>query len=600
MPAARFARETIVGNRALTRFDAIVIGSGAGGAATAEILARHGRKVLILEAGPNWHLGLADPDPAAVRNVFSNDELKFQRRHFLTPDPLVDPRSFRESEEEDGLRRSVGEVNHLPRCVGGAGVHANLATPRFDAQGFELGRLLGARVPGASFADWPVSYAELEPFYLYNEWLLGVQGEPERNPFEPPRSGPLPMPAGPDHAAGYRIAEAAAKLGYHPFLTAHAINSRPYAGRPPCAGCGFCGGYGCPIDAKGSPAVTSLRRALLSGNALLLAETRAVRLVPSASGREIAAVEALDPSGARVSFRADRYVLGCGAAEDARLCFLSGDGSPGAAIGNRSGLVGRNLTFHLIHSVAGVFRERLHAYRGKTHSMGFQDLRGVAGDDSRPLGGLVISGGATEPVQEALQMARSLRMAGERLWRALRESAFRDRIFGLSMYAEDAPQERNRIDLDPQLRDMDGIPALRVCYRSHAFELDVRRRVMPRMQAVLREAGAFAIFAGPREVPSETRHVFGTLRFGNEPGKSVCRRDGRFHEIGNLWATGSSLFPTSSGFNPYLTIASVGSWVGASLLDASAPERAIEADLARIRSGAAAGVGLVSVPLRPA
>ncbi len=597
MPSNPFTPEPIVGNRALAHFDAIVIGSGAGGAATAEILARHGQKVLILEAGPNWHEGLANPDPVALRNAFSNDELKFKRRSFLVPDPLVDPRSFRESEEQDGERRLVGEVNHLPRCVGGAGVHANLATPRFDPQSFELGRLLGDRVPNASFADWPVSYSELESFYLYNEWLLGVQGEPEKNPFEPPRSGPLPMPAGPDHAAGYRIAEAAAALGYHPYLTPHAINSRPFAGRPPCAGCGFCGGYGCPIDAKGSPAVTSLRRALLTGNALLLAETRAVRIVLSASGREVRHVEALDPGGARVLFHADRYVLGCGALEDARLCLLSGDGgsgaSPRAAIGNASGLVGRNLSFHLIHSVAGVFRERLHGYRGKTHSMGFQDLRGVTGDPSRPLGGLVITGASTEPVLEALQLAGTLRMAGERLWHALRASAFRDRIFGMSMYAEDAPQLHNRVDLDPQLRDMDGIPAARVTYRSHAFELGARRQLVPRMLEILHRAGAFATFAGPRQVPSETRHVFGTLRFGSDPERSVCRRDGRFHEIGNLFATGSSLFPTSSGFNPYLTIASLGSWVGASMLDAETPERAIAADLTAIRSGAATGIGLL-------
>jgi choline dehydrogenase-like flavoprotein len=584
-----FVRETIVGNRALIRFDAIVIGSGAGGAATAEILARHGQKVLILEAGPNWHLGLDAPDPAAIRNAFSNDELKFARRNFLTPDPLVDPRSFRES-EADGERREVGDVNHLPRCVGGAGVHANLATPRFDVQSFELGRRLGARVPGASFADWPMSYAELEPFYLYNEWLLGVQGEPEKNPFEPPRSGPLPMPAGPDHAAGYRIGEAAAKLGYHPYLTPHAINSRFYAGRPPCAGCGFCGGYGCPIDAKGSPAVTSLRRALRSGNALLLSETRAVKILLGPGGREVVGVEALDPSGSRVTYRADRYVLGCGAIEDARLCLLSGDGSssgPGAAIGNASGLVGRNLSFHLIHSVAGVFRERLHGHRGKTHSVGFQDLRGEAESRENPLGGIVITGTSTTPVQEALQLAGTLRMAGSRLWRALRESAFRERIFGMSMYAEDAPQESNRVDLDPALVDMDGIPAARITYRSHAFELEVRKRVVPKMLEILSAAGAFATFRGPMQIPSETRHIFGTLRAGGDPKTSVCRRDGRFHDIGNLHATGSSLFPTSSGFNPYLTIASVGSWVGACMFDANNPERAIAADLSAIRSGAA-------------
>ena len=139
-----FVAEPIVGNKSLSNFDVCVIGSGSGGSAAIEILARSGQRVLVLEAGPNWFTGLTDPDPKNIRNAFSSDEIKFSRRRMLETDPLVEPRSYRRS-KADGDRTYVGDVNLLPKMVGGAAHHADVTTPRFKPFDFELGSRLKGR-----------------------------------------------------------------------------------------------------------------------------------------------------------------------------------------------------------------------------------------------------------------------------------------------------------------------------------------------------------------------------------------------------------------------------------------------------------------------
>ena len=230
-----------VGNASLSKFDVLVIGSGAGGGPLAFILATHGKKVLILEAGPNRFDGLDDPSRQPVPS-FSNDELKFMNRSFIVPDTLVEPRTWRTA-ASDGDRLSTGEVNSLPRTVGGGAVHADLKTPRFMAQDFRLGTLLDP-VPGASFADWPIGYDELEPFYTYVEYAMGVQGVVGANPFEAKRSKPFPMPPGLTIFASVLFSKGLEARGYPPLPYTSAVNSKPYDGRPACIECGFCRDYG--------------------------------------------------------------------------------------------------------------------------------------------------------------------------------------------------------------------------------------------------------------------------------------------------------------------------------------------------------------------
>lgn len=543
-----------LGNQNLAVFDVVVVGSGAGGSTVAKVLAEAGKRVLVLEAGNNRFPGLDRPG-ALGETLLANDELKLDHRGFIHVDELVDPAVFRS--EPGGVRRHIGAVNPLPRTVGGGAVHALMGYPRFGPLDFRLGSALGD-VPGASFVDWPVDYDALEPYYSAVERWVGVQGEPGADPYAGQRSAPFPMPPGLAMYGPSRIASAARKLGYQPFPFPRAINSRPYDGRPACVMCGHCNA-GCPTHAKGSPAVTLLRRALLTGNCQLRYNTHALRLRTNGSETEVIGVEVLTPEGEVEVVTASEYVLAAGALANIRLLMLSGQ----STVGNRSGQVGRNLTFHVLTLGIGIFRERMHMHRGNGSSFGMTDFRGRPKDDAAPLGGIVDFVGADKPIVEAKTYATMplLGARGEEFARLMRESPLRDHLMALEMIHEDAPQPENRVDLDPEIQTALGIPAIRVTYRPHAFEQKARAVYGPKMMALLKAAGAQFGFLAPAEEISTSAHHMGTLRMGDDPRTSVCDRRGRFHDVGNLLCADGSLFPTSAGYNPTLTIQALAAWV---------------------------------------
>lgn len=557
-----------VGNTSLTKFDVLIIGSGAGGSAAAAVLCAQGQKVLVLECGPNRFVGLDVPERQPT-SLFANDELQGSRPFAFT-DPSVDPRTWRGS-AADGERKYVTDVNALPKIVGGGAVFADLKTPRFIPTDFHLGTLIGASMPDASWADWPVDYDMLEPFYAWVERQIGVQGEAGSNPFDGPRSAPYPMAPGVPMLVGLKVSEAARSLGLNPHPYPGAVNSRPYDGRPACAECGFCTGFGCQSNAKGTPPVTQLRHALLTGNCLLLPERKVTRL--NASNGAIVSVSALGPDSEAETFTADRYVLAASAIESARLCLLSGE------LGNSSGQVGRNLTFHRQTNALGIFDEVTHADRGRTITHGWSDFRGVPNDPTRPLGGIVEISGGPQPLQEAAYYRQILELfrgfSGERYKRLLQQSPGRRHMVALAMQAEDAPQATNRVDLDPSVRDLDGLPVPRITYAPHAFELSASAFYRAKLLDVLMAAGGrWAIPQPDSELP-ESAHVHGTLRFGPDAATSVCRPDGRFHDVGNLWCVDGSLFPTSSGFNPTLTIMALATYVAGEMVSPGSPERVL-------------------------
>jgi choline dehydrogenase-like flavoprotein len=167
-----------------------------------------------------------------------------------------------------------------------------------------------------------------------------------------------------------RAFEAAQRKGYKAFPFPAGILSEDYQGRHGCKNCGFCGNYGCAINAKSSPAVTTLRQALLTGNCLLMSQTRTVRLEFNGARNSITGVYVIPPEGCSPDkcpvYRADAYVLAASPIESARLLFLS---DPSGQLGNSSGQVGQNLMFHYQTVVAGVFDERLHPYRAVASRM---------------------------------------------------------------------------------------------------------------------------------------------------------------------------------------------------------------------------------------
>ncbi len=374
--------------------DAVIVGSGPGGATVADVLTAAGWSVAIVEKGRNH---LLDPDdPTRPAFDYSNDEIKFLSRHFLGPDPLVEPRTFR-TRQSEADHTHVGEFNSVPTTVGGGGTHADGKVPRFQVDDFRLRTLLGPQ-SDAEVADWPIGYDELEPYYAEVERAIGVAGTDGANPFAAPRSGPFPMPSGAPMFGATLSGAAAVRLGYHPYPAPTAANSIPYDGRPACNNCGFCAYFGCPVHAKGDP-VAMLLRAMATGRAELMAETFVSRI--RTDGRRATGVDLVGPDGVERFMPAGHVVIAAGAIETPRLLLLSGIDHP---------LIGRYLMTHFQTIVAGSMPFRTYAERGRAVTHVHDDM--ITGDDATReaaaaaglpwlRGGMVEHSGAGLPIMEA-------------------------------------------------------------------------------------------------------------------------------------------------------------------------------------------------------
>ncbi len=537
-------------------FDAIIVGSGPGGSTAADVLTAAGHSVVIFERGRNRLIDLDDPNTLLYE--FSNDELKFMIRHFLGPDPWLDPRTFRHTEDE-GDRIHIGDVNNLPATVGGGGVHADGKLPRFREDDFRLQSTLGP-VEGATVVDWPISYDDMEPFYAEAERLVGVQGDAGSNPFAAPRSGPYPMPPGAPMYGSLLTVAAAERLGFHPYPGPTGANSVEYDGRPACNNCGFCAFFGCPIHAKGDP-VALLRRALLTGRAELRPESFVSRILVR-NGRAYG-VEWLDAEDGVHTEEAEQVIVAGGAMETARLLLLSGMEHPE---------IGRNLMFHFQTISMGRLPQRTHYHKGRSvthlhddHIVPDEESFRVAAEAGLPWikGGLVEHCGPGHPILEA-----KLYPWGPEHKQLMRESPYRDHLVGFTMQGEDLPQSTNRIDLDPSIRDARGFPVARTTYQPHRHEIVASRYHRTKLEAILKETGAnwtgtvtspmlegsFFGMSGPAAKIPASKHVMGTARMGDDPATSVCDRWGRMHDVPNVMIADSSLFPTSTGYGPTLTL----------------------------------------------
>jgi gluconate 2-dehydrogenase alpha chain len=545
----------------------IVIGSGAGASTAAMVLAGAGHDVTILEKGRNFFTDLESQRPGTL---FSNDELKMNR-NFAAPDPITDPRVFRTSPRDKAP--FVGLVQPLAQTVGGGAVHWDAKTPRYWDIDFKKLSLLGP-IPGAAVEDWPFDYAEIAPHYEAVERLIGVQGDvsalPELTLAHAPRSGPFPMPPGPPQFSSLVVAGGCTKVGLHPFPSAMAITSREYDGRPVCNNCGFCSGYGCPIQAR-IGALAPLRHALLSG-AQLMDSSNVIRV--ETKGGRATGVTFIDVSGARHTMAADQVVIGGNGIESSRLALLSSLPDP-------HDVAGRYMMFHWFTDGSGIFLdERLHAYRGRDHTHDIDDFadpdfpgaRAAARAAGLPYfrAGKVELGGTDPPLQEAAQYQQILQIIspakpfGTEFKRLMRSSLLRDRLLGLTLMGEDLPYASNHVDLDPRVRDWRGLPVARITYAPGRHELAAQAFYMPWVVRLLKAAGASAAIALPEEpsqrfpigagVTVQTAHIMGGMRMGSDPKTSVTDATGRHHFLDNVFVADGSVFPSAGGHNPTLTI----------------------------------------------
>ena len=244
---------------ALKHVNAVIVGAGAGGGVVAKELATGGLSVVLLERG-QWYTA------ADCRK----DDLRNQRTSALGnnsgPDEERNPRVAVDlNGKERVVLPSEGGYSNNAACVGGGTFTYGAQAWRFQEKDFRMATTYG--VPdGSTLTDWPLSYADLEPYYEKAEYEIGVSGDVSADPFHGPRRKPLPMPPVPPNREYGILKPAAQRLGLHPFDLPMLRNSVPYNGRPPCMQCRWCVGFACEVNAKCGTQNTVIPTALASGN----------------------------------------------------------------------------------------------------------------------------------------------------------------------------------------------------------------------------------------------------------------------------------------------------------------------------------------------
>ncbi len=495
-------------------FDAIVVGSGFGGAMAARVLVHAGWRVLLLERGGWVARGLENWAPENVGELTP---------HYSREAPYRQLRGGRD----------LGAYF----CVGGPSVFYGGVSLRLRRKDFEVDR----DIVSDSGARWPLGYADLEPYYTTAERILGVSGAAGEDPTEPERTEPYPYPAADLAPVTRRIDDAARGLGLRPFRLPLAINRTTADGRGVCQSCGTCDGFACAVGAKNDLA-TAVIGPLLKQGLRLEVDSVVTRLLTD--GKRVTGVEvAARESGERTVYRARQVILAAGALATPHL-LLASDLAP---LNPGGRVIGRYLQRHYNEILFGIFPKPPNPGGGFHKQLGIHDLYFGHSSVATPSGKL---GGMqqlpTPPV--GLVRAELPSLVGAMV------APWIKHLTGLLVMAEDQPVYENRVLLDETATDRYGVPRLLISHRHTARDEAAGAARAGVARRILRGAGAHANY---RHRVATFSHAVGTVRMGKDPYTSALDADCGFRGLENLTVVDASALPTSAAVNPSLTISAI-------------------------------------------
>ena len=548
---------------ATEKTDVVIIGVGAAGGILAAELGKAGMKVIGLERGPR--LTTADFNP--------HDELRYFQRQDLRPNVKLQPITWRPNANARG---NPVPVQNYGNQAGGGTVHYGTVSWRFHEDDFRarsqtIERYGASAIPqDSSLVDWPLSYADLEPYYDQAEYDLGVSGKAGNvlgrkidggNVFEAPRRREYPLPALHVDQSGVIFDATARKLGYHPFPTPRAIISEPYKGRPACTYCGFCQAFGCHVGAKSSILVTKLPEADATGNFKLLTGAMCYRVNSDNSGR-VTGVSYWAPDGSDNTIEAELVILTPFIYDNTRLLLLSKTDKFPNGLANSSGQVGKHLMAHMMARAFVTFDDRyVNVFMGPSaqkHTIDDFNADNFNHGGTNFIRGSQISIDTVNLQGGPIGATTMNPPPGIPRWGA----AYRDflakyyaRHASMVAQTENLPYADQTIDLDPNVRDQWGLPAPRLTYDwRRPNELARVEFMLKKMEELGHAMGATHVWRAPLGPGAPGAHHEGGTRMGSDPKTSVVNRYGQSWDVPNLFVVGSSTFPSMSGFNPTLTI----------------------------------------------
>jgi choline dehydrogenase-like flavoprotein len=518
------------------KYDAIVVGAGAGGGVAACVLAEAGKHILLFADVGRDHLRnqrLSQYGHNAGPDINNNPRVAIDingNRHLVRP-------------HERGYQANAA-------CVGsGTRVYGAQAW-RFMPQDFRMASLYGVPA-GSSLADWPITYQDLEPYYERIEWEMGVAGNHQEMTHLPAYRKPYPMPPHPLNKQGQTVRKGAAALGWNTNSVPLLINSTEYNNRPACQHCQHCVGFACPVDAKNGTQNTMIPRALATGNCELITGCIVERITVNSNGR-VTGISYIDHTGEQHAVEADVVVVSAGAVETARLLLNSASSAEPHGLGNSGDQVGRHLQGHYYPGAVGLFPDPV--WDGIGPGATTATCKFNHGNDGIVGGGML----ADEFIVLPIIFWKRLLPKDLPRWGAANKHFMRESyryVCDVKGPVQEISHPDGRVTLDPEIRDSWGIPVARLSGAQHPETVRVAAFMYERAQEWLLASGALKVWGKPPHLHlSGGQHQAGTCRMGDDPHTSVVDAWCRVHGHDNLFLADSSVHVTNGGFNPVLTV----------------------------------------------
>lgn len=526
----------------------VIVGSGAGGGSAAWRLASRGHNVLVLEAGPRFHAeqdykqdkpNWETPFPVKEGSLSPYTVAPLQK---LTPQ-TSDIRSWSKLNGPyvTGDTRANFGYHHV-RGVGGSSLSFTGEAHRINPKSMSMQTRFGVA------SDWPVSYDELEPYWVEAEHLVGVSGS-NNHPYCW-RSSNYPLPAHKYSYASNILALGAQKAGLDPIPNSLAVLSEPYDDRPNCNYCGGCQ-RGCQLADKGSIDVTYLRHAERTGRCDVVSDVEILKLLHS---RDKVTGLLVSHKGSIKKISAELVILAAGAIQTPRILLNSAGKDAPDGLANNSGEVGKNLMETLLTTSTGLHPDQLGSHRGLP-------VNWVAWDYNAPdaIEG-VVGGARFAPAMAESDLVGPVAYATRVVegWGLSHRKAMEDtfgKVLSIAGIGESLPNDNTYVELGVE-KDKHGLPVANI----HSFLDDMAHRrlrfMMETCRKIISSSGCVETIEEFSSADAfSSTHVFGTCRMGNNPDTSVVDRAGRSHHWRNLLIADGSIFPSSGGGeSPGLTI----------------------------------------------
>jgi choline dehydrogenase-like flavoprotein len=360
------------------------------------------------------------------------------------------------------------------------------------------------------------------------------------------------MPSLPVKSSGVLFDKGVAALGFHSQPTPMAINSRYYGGRPACQHCGFCLFFMCEFRSKSSSFVTTLPVAEATGKCEVRPDSYVARIETNSEGR-VTGVSYFDAKKQMQLQRARAVVVCANGAETPRLLLNSQSTRFPNGLANSSGMVGKHLMFNTYFGVNAQFDQPLNEHKSVQNTRMMLDF--YATDPKRGFygGGGVDARFGKYPITFALGgLPPGSPAWGEDFARSLARQFTRTMFFGT--HGTSLPLEANSVSIDPSLKDAWGLPCMRVTYQDHPDDLKTAEFLGARAMDIAQAAGALKAWPEPVAAQTNSVHMLGTCRMGNDAKSSVIDRFHRAHDVRNLFICDGSSLVTSTRGQPTETI----------------------------------------------